>query len=997
MKILEIHIYGFGQWSSLAIKNLADFQVFYGENEAGKSTIMAFIHGILFGFPTKQSSELRYEPKDNPKYGGKLILIHHNAGRVVIERVKGKASGDVTVALEDGTIGGEELLLQLLSNIDKGLFQAIFSFNIHGLQNIHQMKGDELGKFLFSTGTLGTERLAKTETQLQKELEYHFKPGGKKPLINEKLKAIHELNGGLKKAALKNQQYETLISDKESLQREIKKTNDSFQELQDKVEKLNEWKKINTLVKEGKWIKKELQVLGEFPFPTKGMDRLERLNQFIHPYNGQISSLVERINQMKSELETLQPDERFLEMESAIQADLDKVPHYEQLKLEKQQTDAKLMDLAEKISSIKERLHLPISEEEVLSINTNIYMKNQVEQVSQKSRKLIDVKQELEGKFHEEKRGLEELEAKIQAAENKLLADQERVRIEKLVSEVSEKRNELHALRDKIEFYRQTYEQGKKTDAKLLEQKAIQFLTIGLLLIILSVYSFFTKQWFLLGCGVFFSTLIGIVWNKGQHGKTESKFNQALNQLYEKEKVLIEILEAGKQINIPELQARINQDNFNREQLQLLKVKLEHQEIQYDKVIAAFEQWEMEAAENKTKLKKLSSELKIPDGLANSFFYEAFELVEQLKVAGREKKQLIDRMEKIIFDQDKITDRFSYYANQFLDGSCDDLLTTVYLLRNKLKEEHEKRIKKQEKQAKLEDLLADVSQISQEQEQLKLERVKLLNEAKVETEEQFYELGNKAEKKIKLLDRLKDIQKQLQYAILKEDEWESYLQIHDVDDYMSQNIEEMKALSAHLRKLQEKHASIKYEIQILEEGGVYSELLHQFKQQKYELDESAKEWAVYCLAQSILSRTIEKYKHVHLPRMLAKAEEYLIFLTEGNYHRIHMQKSGTGFLIERRDHTLFEANELSQATTEQIYVAIRLALATTLYEKYRFPIIIDDSFVNFDARRTQRVMELLKTIKNNQILFFTCHTHLLQYFQEENVLKLQKSTVEVIS
>ena len=52
--------------------------------------------------------------------------------------------------------------------------------------------------------------------------------------------------------------------------------------------------------------------------------------------------------------------------------------------------------------------------------------------------------------------------------------------------------------------------------------------------------------------------------------------------------------------------------------------------------------------------------------------------------------------------------------------------------------------------------------------------------------------------------------------------------------------------------------------------------------------------------------------------MLSKAEEYLSFLTDDNYHRIHLQKSGSGFLVERKDHTIFEANELSQATTEQV-------------------------------------------------------------------------------
>src|SRR5213075_902676 len=116
-----MHVYGFGQLADVEIDNLADFQVFYGENEAGKSTIMAFIHGILFGFPTKQQTELRYEPRHNSKYGGKIKILTEDRGFTVIERVKGKAAvGDVSVIFENGVIGGEDLLKELLSNIDRG-------------------------------------------------------------------------------------------------------------------------------------------------------------------------------------------------------------------------------------------------------------------------------------------------------------------------------------------------------------------------------------------------------------------------------------------------------------------------------------------------------------------------------------------------------------------------------------------------------------------------------------------------------------------------------------------------------------------------------------------------------------------------------------------------------------------------------------------------------------------------------------------------------------
>ncbi|MEH6994332.1 AAA family ATPase [Neobacillus drentensis] len=999
LKIQEIHIYGFGQLNNTVIKDLSDFQVFYGENEAGKSTIMAFIHGILFGFPTKQSTELRYVPKNGSNYGGKLRILFDEIGIATIERVRGKASGDVTVTLADGTTGDETLLKQLLGNMDKGLFQAIFSFNIHGLQNIHQMKGEELGKFLFSTGTLGTERLAKSEAELQKELEARFKPSGKKPVVNEKLKALHELSIELKKAAAKNQEYETLISDKESIQKEVERINNSLQEVKGEVEKLNEWQRIHSLVKEERWITSEIKLLGESSFPVRGVERLEKVNQLIYPYNAQISSLMERITQLKKEVASIQLEKQLLADESQLLAALDQIPIYEQLTLEKQQCELKVADLEEKISNINEKLHLPLREEEVLTINTNIYMKNQVEQTAGKKQKLLEIKQDLEEKFREEKSALEELEGKVHIAQTQMIPAHERAKLEKVVHVEGEKRKveyELKAVQDKIEYYQHTHEQDKKTFAKINKQKQIQFLTIGAILLVLSLYGLFTKQWTLLVVGVLGSLLIGVFLSKNLAHKNESKIHQALSQLLENEKKLIQKLEEYKNSNIPAIQEKLDQDNLRKEQYQLLKIKLEQQQTQYEKVIRKFEEWEIEAAENKGILMKLSSELHIPEYIAQTFFLEAFQLIEQYKLVGREKKKLLARLENINLEQANITKRLTFYSKQYLADEGSDFSKIAYLLRNKLKEEHGKLIKIQEKQGKLDDLEADLKQMKQEQSHLISEKKKLLDEADVEVEEAYYALGEKIEKKSKLIERLADISKQVQYSFLKEDEIERLLQIHNVEGLLTHYHEEKETLSSRLNELQEKQAAVNYQIQLLEEGGSYSEILHHYKQQKFELDEAAKEWSVFSLAQNILSKTVEKYKTVHLPRMLAKAEEYLFFLTEEQYERIHLQQSGSGFLIERSDHTLFEANELSQATAEQVYVSIRLALATTLYEKYHFPIIIDDSFVNFDSSRTKKVMELLTKLEHNQILFFTCHTHLLQYFQPKKVLYLHKGAVEVI-
>lgn len=99
MIIKSLEIYGYGQFVQRKIEFNKNFTEIFGENEAGKSTIQAFIHSILFGFPTKKSKEPRLEPRLGNQYGGKLVLILDDGLEIEVERIKGSAQGDVKVYL----------------------------------------------------------------------------------------------------------------------------------------------------------------------------------------------------------------------------------------------------------------------------------------------------------------------------------------------------------------------------------------------------------------------------------------------------------------------------------------------------------------------------------------------------------------------------------------------------------------------------------------------------------------------------------------------------------------------------------------------------------------------------------------------------------------------------------------------------------------------------------------------------------------------------------
>ncbi len=66
MKIANLDVEGYGVWTGLRIEHFSDaLNVFYGPNEAGKTTLLQFIRSMLYGFSPQRR---RYLP---PMRGGR--------------------------------------------------------------------------------------------------------------------------------------------------------------------------------------------------------------------------------------------------------------------------------------------------------------------------------------------------------------------------------------------------------------------------------------------------------------------------------------------------------------------------------------------------------------------------------------------------------------------------------------------------------------------------------------------------------------------------------------------------------------------------------------------------------------------------------------------------------------------------------------------------------------------------------------------------------------
>src|ERR1043165_8671670 len=113
MKIDQVHIDGFGVWNDRTWGPLdPGANVFHGPNETGKSTLMAFIRSMLFGFE-KRGSTKRYEPVNGGAHGGWLDLLVGDT-RLRVQRKPGRhVRGNVSV-YTGGAASDEAALERLL-------------------------------------------------------------------------------------------------------------------------------------------------------------------------------------------------------------------------------------------------------------------------------------------------------------------------------------------------------------------------------------------------------------------------------------------------------------------------------------------------------------------------------------------------------------------------------------------------------------------------------------------------------------------------------------------------------------------------------------------------------------------------------------------------------------------------------------------------------------------------------------------------------------------
>jgi len=988
VKLLELHIYGYGKIENKHY-TISDLQLFYGENEAGKSTIMSFIHSILFGFPTKQQSLLRYEPKSSAEYGGRILCRMEGQGLLSIERVKGKATGDVTVQFEDGRTEGEETLQQLLGNMDRTTYQNIFSFNLEGLQNIQRLKKEELNRYLFSAGSTGTDLLLQMEQNWQKEREQLFKKSGRKPMVNAVLTQLKHLEKQVKEGKEKNDQYSPLISKQKSLETRISSMETEKAALAEKKENLisvNEnWDTLSSF----KRVEERLSQLETIEFPAKGLERLNELKTEERQLSAYLETLVTKQENLYNKLESEEIDPFLVEELPVIEKILSQQSFYLKWKEESNERGRELKAVRSKINDTIRELGLTIEMEDIPALDTSLMMSDRIQNALDQQSKLLHERESLQKHYQEEEEELHNIERKCDSLEDRLMEEdeyQELQRSVKIESSRQASRDQAHWMNLQVKEAEQRFSRKKSSFSR-------QFLLIGAaLLLLLGIGSWAI----VIGNGLFVGISLLLLIVVGASGA------QARGNLREETSILQQTIARAKEFQ-PEGQMEFHSldrtEQSLKQQVELRNewkqriLSLEEQQVKLQKLHEKQKEVEKEIVSGEQRLSGLKSELCLPSDFHWKWLRDAF-----VKM-----KEIVSNYESYIHlkeEQDYVVQQLNEYRDHCQEWFHRHSLTfttveeAVIKLKGIMQDIEKKTLALNSIQSELEPLSFEIEKLRIEGGKVREEVGTLLQSAGCMEETEFREKALHAEERIDLSVQYNGMKTRLTERTLN-----TFLRFVSQEDSrkelkrVSKRIEE---LSTELSALQKELASISYEIKVLEEGKSYSTILQEFQSKRAELQELAYDWSKYTLAQAALRKTMDLYQKSKMPKVMELAEENFRELTEGHYLRIFLRDDEM-IRVERKDGAVFHAVELSQGTKEQLYISIRFALIQSFRDKYPLPVLIDDGVVNFDLERTNAFLKLLRKMSvNHQTLFFTCHPHIRNEFTWDEIIVLKRMEKESI-
>lgn len=325
MRIRELQIERFGVWSDLNLRlSPTGVNVFYGPNEAGKSTLMRYIRSMLYGF--RPQDERTAGPNPQPLRCAGAINFDHTGREYGLRRMTYPGTrGRIQIDNVEDQVKAEALLKTFTGGTSEAIFENVFAIGLQELQELATLDGEEVARHIYgiSLGPDG-ERILKAQYASERESLALVNPESHEGELFDLARSLHAVEKEMASLGDTTRRHAELTDRRDQLAQQIQKSKQRQEALDYNLRATAFFERVH-----GPWLKErnlrmEMTGLPDLrDFPKDGLQRLEELDQDLDQFDGQRRKLAEDIARMKRQSDVAIGDSRLEDHLSVIRHLLD--------------------------------------------------------------------------------------------------------------------------------------------------------------------------------------------------------------------------------------------------------------------------------------------------------------------------------------------------------------------------------------------------------------------------------------------------------------------------------------------------------------------------------------------------------------------------------------------------------------------------------------------------------------------------------------------------
>jgi uncharacterized protein YhaN len=1017
MRISRIQIDRYGLWRNLDLPlDPSGISVIYGPNEAGKSTLLNFIRGVLYGFP---ASETHGHSRENALLGGTLHVLHQDRLLEISRRRGDRPLHQLNVTGWDGARPAEDVLAELTAGTTRRTFQNLFALGLPELQQLAALRSSEVAERMYGA-TLGTDgkRLLAAIREGETARGSLFDAGGRTGSLDGLMDRDAELAAEIRSLGSQRDEYDRLC-------RERRRLSDAIDELKSRQAGMQSqlrghrfmqrvwdpWSQVRDCERE----------LAEVPaiaaFPPDGLQRLRQLEAEIDSETRCRRTLLQEVADFEARRRTLLPDPAALKSIAVLRRFADRRERIEQHVAERDAARRALaaeheaFDEATRTLGASGSLDGNWDRDRLEAVDSAPEIQHELMRAAGGFQKAVVRRGRFRKAYKGASQSFRKLRAKVEQGSarfgDQTMPDElEWERLQRRAALLRERQSELLRILQRDE---------RRELVPTWFRRVLWFFAVagGLVALAGLLTAFTVNAWS--GLVLCLAGLTGLGASWGLRLQTQSSVRETdaarraeLQEIEEElrnsirrtdwQSVLRSDADAAEVSEKPaaeRIAALVALEEHHR-----LRHRLGRRRRRMTQLRGRFARVKQDfnlARQNWCDAQKragLDVTLKLDDAFAHwQCVIEARERLIHLQAAERRGGRAERRFQRLMATMQRVAGRM-----QLEPADADDPLRILDGWQRRLEELESIRDETRRIREEIRRRRREAAHYGRSLKILKRRLDALLVQGGAADREEFECRAEAVSRRAELEELLAMAGDELASVAAEEPELavvEEDLAAYDAAEHAEciRALElELSDLSRDLQRAYEEWGSVKQALSKLADDDRGTRLRIERSRLEATIVSQLEAW----LAEHVVARTLDvvksRFERTHQPAVLASASEFLRRFTRGRYQRIWSPLGRCRLFVEDRWDDSWDLDELSGGAREQLFLALRLALVEDFSRGgVELPLILDDVLVNFDRPRTEAAVDTLQLVAaaGRQILFLTCHEHVADAFRRIGVTPLE--------